>query len=46
MAKLQKSPKTDSPRRNLAETQDGIFGEKEQKKIERREAENRQNAAC
>ena len=46
MAKLQKSPKTDSSRRNLAETQDDIFGEKEQKKIERREAENLQNAAC
>lgn len=46
MAKIQKSPKTDSHRRKLAETQDGIFGEKEKKKIERREAENRQNAAC
>lgn len=46
MAKLQKSPKTDSPRRKLAETQDDIFGEKEQKEIKRREAEDRQKAAC
>ena len=34
MAKIRKSPKTDSHRRKLAETQAGIFGEKEQKKIE------------